>query len=139
MSQALMYCVLCALCWACAPLVMRVAQVGPWMMGVLISIGTALAVVPIIPSQDFKSAGLRYLAIGLTAGIANGLGIVFFYKLVAGSAQGMWELSRVAPIVYVLVPIMIALGSWAIFSEGLTTNKMIGLGLAVLAIWFLNQ
>ncbi len=110
-------------------------------MGIFVSIGTGLAVLPLIPSQtqNLMAAGSRNISIGLLAGVLNGLGAIAFYKLVHGSNEGLWELSRVAPVVYIFIPVVIAIGSITFFGEQITPNKIYGLIFAVLAIWFLNH
>ena len=108
------------------------------MMTVLITSGSLLATLPIAFSQNYAAAGSRALMFGLVGGIANGIGLLAFYRLVAGSNEGLWEISRVLPISFVLVPIGTAIGARLFFNEAITADKVIGLVLAGGAIWFLK-
>ena len=136
--NALFYCVATGIFWGAATLLARYLAVGPWMMAILISAGQLLAVLPLLPSQSFAAAGARAVGIGTAAGIINGLGLLAYYQLVGGSNEGLWELSRVAPIAMVLVPIVITIGARFMFDEPFTANKIAGIALACVAIWLLE-
>src|SRR5262245_11424538 len=102
LMSALFYCVAVGIFWGVATLVARYLSVGTSMMAILISAGQFLAMAPLIPSQSFAAAGATTLGIGIAAGLINGLGLLAYYQLVAGANDGLWELSRVAPIAMVL-------------------------------------
>ena len=136
--SALFYCVATGIFWGVATLVARYLSVGLWMMAILISAGQFLAMVPLLPSQSFAAAGTKTVGIGIAAGLINGLGLLAYYQLVAGANDGLWELSRVAPIAMMLVPIVITIGARFMFDEPFTANKIAGIALACVAIWLLE-
>jgi drug/metabolite transporter (DMT)-like permease len=135
---ALFFCVATGIFWGVATLVARYMSVSVWMMAILISAGQFLAMLPIMPGQSFTAAGTKTIAIGIGAGLINGLGLLAYYQLVAGANQGLWELSRVAPIAMVLVPIVITIGARFMFDEPFSANKIAGIALACVAIWLLE-
>ena len=138
MNNATLLCIVTGLFWACAPILGRLSSVNAMMMAVLIASGSLIAILPVAFSQNYAEAGSRALMFGLAGGIANGIGLLVFYRLVAGANEGLWEISRVLPISLILVPIGIAIGAKIFFNEPITTDKVVGLTLACGAIWFLK-
>jgi len=138
MEKMMVLCVVNATCWIVAPIVGRYSGLGAMPMAFFVGLGTFLAASPAMFLSAEFSFQARPIALGLGAGILNGLGIVAFYALVAGSAKGLWELSQVVPIVYVLVPIGVAVLGLLLFGEVTTGYKVAGLALAGLAIWCLS-
>ncbi len=130
--------VIAGLSFGIAPLLGRYAPVNAMMMAVLIAGGSLAAVLPVAFLQNYAAAGSRALMINFAAGIANGIGLLVFYYLVARANEGLWEISRVAPIVFGLVPVIVAIGAWVFFDEALTRDKFIGIVLVCGAIWFLK-
>jgi uncharacterized membrane protein len=107
-------------------------------LAVIVTFGQLIVSVPVALGQNWATATPRAIMFGLLAGLLNGLGVFAFYRLVAGWSEGLWDLSRVAPIVFVLVSVFTVFGARAFYGETVTTDKMIGLGFACLAIWFLK-
>jgi uncharacterized membrane protein len=138
MKSATVLCVLAGFFWAAAPLIGRLSSANAMMTAVLVACGTFVAALPFAFSQNYAAAGSRTLLFGLAGGIANGVGVLFFYRLVAGASQGLWEASKVLPVALVLVPVGTAVGSWIFYSEPVTVSKIIGVVLAGCAIWFLK-
>ncbi|MBI2454188.1 MAG: hypothetical protein HYV54_01270 [Parcubacteria group bacterium] len=138
MNSATLLCLVVGFFWASAPLLGRLSSVNAMMMTVLIASGSLAVTLPVAFSQNYAMAGSKALIFGLAGGIANGIGLLAFYRLVAGSNEGLWEISKVLPISLVLVPIGIAIGAKFFFNEAITTEKLIGLTLACGAIWFLK-
>jgi drug/metabolite transporter (DMT)-like permease len=136
--EALSYSLAVGIFWGASTLIARYSGAGPYMMAILISIGGMITMLPLLPSQSFAATGSRSVAIGIGAGIINGLGLLAFYKLVGGANDGLWELSRVIPIAMVLVPIVITVGARVVFDEPFTPTKLVGIALACAAIWFLE-
>jgi len=139
MNNPTLLCGVVALCWALAPMLGRMSSVNAMMLAVLVAAGSLIAALPVAFSQNYAAVGSRAIILGLVTGIVNGIGLIAFYRLVAGSSEGLWEASRVLPIAYVLVPVGIAILARLFFGEVVTTNKVIGLALAGGAIWFLNK
>lgn len=138
MNNALLLCVSIGLFWAGAPLVGRLSAVNAMMMTVLIAVGSLAINLPAAFTQDWSSTSPRAIAFGLVAGLLNGAGLLLFYRLVAGSSEGLWDLSRVIPLAFVLVAVCSVFGARIFYGETLSTDKIIGLGLAASAIWFLK-
>ena len=138
MNNAMILCVLVGLFWGIAPLVGRLSSANAMMMSVLVAVGTLLATLPVAFSQNYAAIGFKSLVLALIAGIANGIGLLIFYRLVAGSNEGLWEISKVLAISSVIMPIIIVIGARICYSEAITIEKIIGLVLACAAIWFLK-
>ena len=138
MNSSALLCVVTGILWAAAPLIGRFSAVSAMMMAALVAFGSFLAILPLAFSQNYLAASPKALILGLTAGIINGLGLLIFYRLIAGSNEGSWEMSRVVPATFVLVPIFTAFGAMIFFRETVTAERIIGIGLAAVAIWFLK-
>ena len=138
MIQSFMICALVGLCWSAAPLFGRASQLNPWIMVSLVALGSLVTVLPMLFTQNFSVIGGKALSIGIISGIVNGIGLIAWYYLVAGSNKGLWELSSVLPIAIVLLSVMLVIGGRIFFNELITTERIIGLALACGAIWFLR-
>ncbi len=131
-------CLIAAATWAIAPLMGRAMSAPPMILATLIATGTMVALLPVAFTQDFSVVSWKDWIIGLAAGVFNGIGVLAFYSLIAGSISKGWEISNVLPIVYVLVPIILMVGARVFFGEEITRDKVIGITLACSAIWFLK-
>jgi drug/metabolite transporter (DMT)-like permease len=138
MNNVWLLCLLAGIFWAAAPLVGRLSNINAMTLAVVVTLGQLFVSFPVALGQNWTAASWRAIAFGLLAGLLNGIGVFAFYRLVAGWSEGLWDLSRVAPIVFVLVSVFTVFGARAFYGEALTTDKMIGLGFACLAIWFLK-
>ena len=132
-------CAFNAVCWATAPLIGRLSSANGMVMAVAINFGSLVAVLPIAFTQNYAAVGFKGLMVALVAGIINGAGVIAFYQLVYGSAQGHWEASKIIPIVFVLVPVLIVFGAKFLFSEAITAQKVVGISFACVAIWLLSK
>lgn len=138
MNNAVLLCLVVGFFWAASPILSRFSGVNAGMMAVLVTIGTFAIAFPLVFRQDWTQAGSKALMFALLGGIANGIGLLAYYRLVAGANENLWEISRVLPITLVIVPVGIVIGSRIFFNEAITTEKIIGLVLASCAIWFLK-
>ena len=138
MNNAIVLCLTVMVTWGLAPQFGRLSGVNAMMMTVLISLGTLATTLPVAFSQNYAAAGSKALSLAFVGGILNGIGLLAFYALVAGSNKGFWELSRVLPIAMVLVPIGITVAARFFFNEPITLQKCIGLTFACFAVWFLK-
>lgn len=109
-------------------------------MAMSIIVGGIIIVIPLtyVQFNNVLSSSPKALSLGLTAGVINAVGVIAWYKLVAGSNEGLWELSSVLPIAIVLLAVMLVLGGKVFFEESLTLSRLFGLILATGAIWFLR-
>jgi len=137
--QAILLCSIGALGWGMSPLLGRASGLTAMVMAVLVGAGTFAAVLPVAAFQNYSDASTKALTLAFAAGVANGVGIIVLYLLVSGSTKGLWEVSRVVPVLFVLTPVVIVLGAWLFYGEKLTYEKLAGLALAVGAIWLLNK
>ncbi len=137
--KAAALCGLNAMCWAAAPLIGKLSNANAKVMAVMISVGSLVAVLPMAFTQNYSAVGNKGLLVALAAGIINGIGVIVFYQLIFGLEQGYWEISKIIPIVFVLVPVVAVIGSRLVFAEEITIEKIIGVGLACAAIWLLKK
>ncbi len=138
MNNAMILCVLVGLLWGAAPLIGRLSSASAMTMSVLVAVGTLVATLPVAFSQNYAAVGLKAIVLALVAGIANGVGLLFFYRLVAGANEGLWEMSKTLAITSVIMPVVLVIGARLFYSEAITVDKIIGLVLACAAIWFLK-
>lgn len=127
-----------ALSWSGAALIGRYLGLNPYVMTVFITGGTVAVVSPFLVTQDFTSITMKVGAIALFAGILNGIGLLCQYFIIAGSATGKWELGNTLPIGIVGLSLAIFVGSWYFFGDAMTTQRSLGIVLAVVAIWLLR-
>lgn len=139
MDNASLLIAIIVLSWSGAPLIMQQANVNAMMMGSLLALGSLLAVSPVAVFQPYVAAGVRSVAIGLAAGVVNGLGVLAFYKLLGGVMAGQWEASKVFPAAFALIPLALAIGSRVFYGEPFTTGKIAGTVLVCAGIWVLNR
>ncbi len=137
MNNSWVLCLAVGISWGLAPVLGRLSGVSAMPMAVLLAAGTLLATLP-FSNQHYGDFTAKAITLALLAGLVNGAGLIAFYRLVAGSGEGLWELSKVLPVALILVPVVIALFAKVLFSEPLTAQKIIGLVLAGTAIWFLK-
>jgi len=138
MNNSFLLCLIVGISWSGAPFLARITQLNPWIMASLISIGTLISVLPFMLKQDFSIVSTSGLSIGLVAGILNGIGILAWYRLVAGSNEGLWELSNVLPVAVILLTVALVIGGWLFFKDALTMKRILGLVLACSTIWLLK-
>jgi uncharacterized membrane protein len=138
MNNVWLLCLLAGVFWAAAPLVGRLSSVNAMTLAVIVTLGQLIVSFPVALGQNWAAASSRAIAFGLLAGLLNGLGVFAFYRLIAGWSEGLWDLSRVGPIVFVLVSVFTVFGARAFYGETITTDKITGLSFACLAIWFLK-
>ena len=138
MNNWIVLCLSVGLCWSGAPFLGKASQLGPWIMTGFIAIGTLVPVIPLLFSQNFGDLTSRQITLGLLGGVLNGIGLLAWYRLVAGSNEGLWNLGTVLPVAIVLLSVVLVFGGRLFFQEPVTAQRMIGLALACGAIYFLR-
>jgi len=73
------------------------------------------------------------LAAALAAGLFMALGLLCFYKALAGGAA-----SVVVPLT-ALYPLVTVVLSWAVLREEMTPRHLAGIALALVAVWLLSK
>ena len=73
------------------------------------------------------------LASALGAGLFMAVGLLFFFKALAGG-----EAAVVVPLT-ALYPLVTVLLSWAVLRESLTPRHLAGIALALAAVWLLSK
>lgn len=127
------YAVVAAAAFAIWPLVVRVVNISPGWLGLLVSAGTAAVALALAHTEGLPNT--RNLIVGLLAGVINGLGMLAYSKVLGDKTI---DLTRIVPIILVLVPIMVVAGGVAIYHEPFTARKLAGVGLAGVAIYLLS-
>lgn len=74
-------------------------------------------------------------AIVLAAGVLNGVGFLFFGKLMQWKGR---DVSQLLPIVFALMPIFTLATATLLLHEPVTAKKLAGIALAGIAVWLLN-
>ncbi len=73
------------------------------------------------------------LAAALGAGICMAIGLLCFFKALAGGAAGV-----VVPLT-ALYPMVTVILSWTLLHEGFTPRHLAGVALALVAVWLLSK
>jgi drug/metabolite transporter (DMT)-like permease len=131
-------CLTVGLCWAGAPIIGRISQLSPWMMAGFVAVGTFIPIIPLLFWENYHNLTTRQILLGLLAGVLNGIGLLAWYRLVTGSAQGFWNIGTVLPVAMILVCVILVFGGRIFFSEILTVQRILGLVLACGAIYCLR-
>lgn len=138
MNHWLILCLSVGICWASPPFLARLSQLSPWIMAGFVAAGTLIPVIPFLFQEDYSQLSRGQILLGILAGIFNGLGVLAWYKLVAGSSQGLWNIGTVLPVAVILLCVILVIGGRLIFAEPLTSQRLFGLVLATAAIYFLR-
>lgn len=136
---------MCAVFFGSAALLARAAPMPYPIMALLIGSGTAFATL-----MWYALVGGNYNEITVTisqpkgilmivAGIVNGIGLVLFYRLIEQAQNGISEMSRMIPIVLVMMPTIISIGGVMFFKEGITLGKISGTALVLAGVYVLNK
>lgn len=130
------------LLWAAGILLMRFVAIPAAAMPFFVGTGSLIPclVFSSVVIGHFSSLSWRSAAVALAAGALNGTGLILFWGgLVGGSARGLWELSKVGPLTYALLPSFLAMGSWLLFGERFSLYRLGGVAAAAVAIVLLSR
>jgi drug/metabolite transporter (DMT)-like permease len=135
-----LWAVIAALCWAGALMIVRVSGAPASVMPFIVASGSITACLPTLWFVAPEELRWRAILIAFIGALLNGAGMVVGWnKLVGGASAGQWQLTTVMPIAYSLIPMFVALASVVLLGERLSTNKSIGIVLAIAGIYFLNR
>lgn len=134
MGRGILLCLASALGFGMWPLVARYSAAPPAWVTIVITAttmcvagGSRLTNLPPVPTP-------RILGLLVTAGIANGIGMIAYGKLVASG----YSMSGLIPLVVVAMTAIIATGGVLWFGESMTWQKSAGIICAMLAAWLLK-
>ncbi len=134
--KSLFLCLMPGVAFGVWPLIMRATGFGPLLS---FSMLTFTSLMCIIPMTYFFSEAIPHapkaVLLGAIAGIINGIGCFIYLKLIA-SAGG--ELSKIIPLVTVLIVITSFLGAYFFYNEPITLKKIGGIVAVILAVILLN-
>ncbi|MCX6784628.1 MAG: hypothetical protein NTV81_01680 [Candidatus Komeilibacteria bacterium] len=137
-NNPLTYCALAGLGFGVWPFLARYSGLPPTWLAVMITVGTfSAASVWTAIAPKAGPITIRALAICLVAGLLNGLGMIFYAKLV-GWQDSSVEVSKIMPLTTLLMigfGVMIGAG---LFHEPITMKKAAGLVLAAGAVMLLR-
>ncbi len=133
MNNPMIYCGLVALFWGSMSVVTRLSGLtGGW---VAITLATGTLAVSLFGVNSSTPTTMKPLILCFVAGVLNGLGTLAFGKLASWQEV---ELSKVMPIAYAVIPIVVTAGAWFLLNEPLTSSKLFGLVAVVVGIYFLS-
>lgn len=132
MNNPLIYCGLVALFWGGMSVVTRLSGLTGGWVAIMIATGT-MAVSLVGVNSNIPT--MKPLVVCLIAGILNGLGMLAFGKL--ASWQGI-DVSKVVPIAFAMILIVITAGAWLLLDEPLTSSKFLGLIAVIIGIYLLG-
>ena len=120
------------------PLIARYASLGGSATALLISLGTLFPVVIGLKFLPFAHAQMpiRAILIGLLAGAVNGAGFLAYSRIISNRDL---DFSVYVPIMVLLSMFVTTAGSVILFGEKISLDKVIGLILMLLSIYFLSR
>lgn len=122
------------------PLIIRgVPGLSAAWLTIIIGIGMIIvAGVTIVAGMDSSATSppLKSWLIGMLASLLNGVGMIGYGREVASSSA---QLSVFIPIVAIGIPVITVAVATTVLGETLTTRKVLGVGVGLVAIWLLNS
>jgi len=139
-GMGLLLATLAGLAWAAALVVVRYSGVSPAAMPLIIAVGSFVAVLPTAYFAQMASLRWQAVAIAFVGALLNGVGMTIGWQgVVGGAVRGQWELSAVAPTMYISLITFTAVGSVIFLGDHFTWSKATGIVFAAAAIWLLSR
>ncbi len=137
-SSALLAVLITALGFGLWPLIARFAALSPIATALYASIGTVVVIAfgMRLPMFTYGQTSGGTILLCLLGGLLNGIGFLAYSFIISNRD---WNLSLYIPIVVVLMSVMTVVGGMILFHEAVTAQKVIGILLAIAAIWALNM
>ena len=132
MNNPFFYCLIAAFCFGIWPLIARFANLSQGMFLLTLGLGTGVLSLFFINNWQFTS---KSLLLGLACGLVNGIGIIAYSKVINWHGA---ELSKLIPIIAVLMPIFTVVGAVTFLGEPLTIKKVAGIFMVAFAIYLLS-
>src|SRR5581483_7884642 len=111
-GMGLLLATLAGLAWAAALVVVRYSGVSPAAMPLIIAVGSFVAVLPTAYFAQLASLRWQAVALAFVGVLLNGVGMSIGWQgVVGGAVRGQWELSAVAPTMYISLITFTAVGS----------------------------
>lgn len=126
--------VLAGLFFGAWPLFMRATGFTGAQSGFLVSIATLVVFLPLWKG-DATGFTQKTLILGITAGLMNGVGSIFYQKALADPKL---ELSRILLVVLVTTIVVGTVGARLFYGELLDIKKMLGLTLGLVGVLLLT-
>jgi len=133
-----MYCILTAICFAIWPILINKSGAPNMAIATIVVMVTTL-LPPIIynqiVSQQKVNLPMKYIFIAATIGLVNGLGMIFYTKLINTPNTGAY-VSTVA----IIMPIFALIFGYIIIGQPtITITKIIGIVLAIIGVWLITK
>jgi uncharacterized membrane protein len=125
---------LAGLCFGSWPLFMRSTGFSGPQSGFVVSVVTLVVFIPLWRG-DTAGFNQKALALGVAAGLLNGLGSIFYQ---AALANLKLEVSRVLLVVLVTTILVSTVGARLFYGELLDTQKLFGLSFSLIGVLLLT-
>ncbi len=137
-NSALLAVLITALGFGLWPLVARFAALSPIATALFASAGSFVVIVAgmRLPMFTYGQTSGGAVLICLVGGILNGIGFLAYSYIISNRE---WNLSLYIPVVVVLMSVITVIGGMVLFHEPVTAQKVVGILLAIAAIWVLNM
>lgn len=127
------YVLMCVLCFGTWPVMGRFSGLpAPWIL--LTCTGGTFVVAFVSNAAQLTPVPTRAVFIGMFCGLLNGLGMIFYVKLI-GARE--FEVSRILPVVSALMPSIHAVSALILLREPLTMRKGGGIAAITVGIYLL--
>ena len=138
LRHPLFYCVVSGFLFGAWPMISRSASLNPSQLITAIAVGTlAVSLVGGAVTSTFTGVvTTKGLIVGLFCGILNGVGALAYAKLIGWEGKNITSL---IPIAAIIIPVAAVIVGTVMYREPVTMNKIMGILLAVGAIYMLNK
>lgn len=130
----MLYPFLAGLCFGSWPVLMRGTNWSGAQGGFMISVITVVMFIPLWRG-DTTGFSQRALILGVSAGLLNGVGSIFYQKALADPKL---EISRTLLVVLVTTILITTVGARLFYVELLDTKKLIGLAFGLIGVVLLS-
>lgn len=142
--NGLFLCLIPGVAFGVWPLIMRATGFGPLLSFFIL---TFTSLICIIPATYFFPEAIPHAPkgalIGAIAGTINGIGCFVYLKLISFGKEAellgkATELSKIIPMVTIIIVVVAFLGAYLFYNEPITLKKIGGVAAAILAVILLN-
>ncbi len=146
MKNPLILASLCALAWGTWPILANASKASSVYITSIVCAVTAVCAIAfyLLKGTFYSEISLvlnsgtnKMLFLPVLAGVLNVVGMIFYGMLL--SSNSGFEVTKYVPISTALLPIVALVTGWLILSEPISTQKIIGILLATLGIYFINK
>ena len=139
MKNPLFISFICAAMWGIWPTLAKISKMSPSVISVSLAVFTALSVILWLTFKKemaFTEVTSRGMILVIICGMLNATGMILYGKLL--SSHSGFDVSKYVGICTGLLPVFSLIVSWLILHENMTLQKIGGVALIFLGVYFLS-